>query len=148
MMFTFYVVDESKMPSASAEGSEAVNFKAVKKAIRENGGRWDQVEADIEEFAACFQVLGQFTATEDFLTNLAFAGSPNFALVGCQDDWTLGYFEAGIVPHLLGVINQLDEAIIAAIDAKGEDCRSTFEAFRDALEEAHSLGFAVAIIHD
>jgi hypothetical protein len=148
MRGTFYVVDEATLPPAFAEGSEAATPAAIIAAIRRHGGRWGQAESSIDEFAAVFETLEGFTGTPDFLRDLAFAGSPHLLLTEHPGPWRLGYFETSLVPHLHAVFNQLDAEIEPAISALGPNCAAVFAAFRSAIEEASSRGFAVAIVHE
>jgi hypothetical protein len=93
-------------------------------------------------------VLEGFANAPDFLRDLAFAGSPHLLLMEYPGPWRLGYFEASLVPHLHAVINHFADEIDAAVAARGAASEHLFAAFRSALEEASSRGFAVAILHE
>jgi hypothetical protein len=148
MTFTFYVVDEARMPPESARRSPAATPPAVVQSIRDEGGRWGSVHVWIDDFAEAFQRLDGYVGGKGLLPELAFSGSPHLILTGTPGAWRLGYFEASLVTHLYGAFRlqslRIDEEM-ARVRAGVEE---VYQAFLSALEEADERGFAVAIVHD
>jgi hypothetical protein len=143
MNVTIYVVDEAALPDFGKSAEPA----AVIAAIAAHGGAWAQVATTPEDIAATFTLLDRLVDDGDFLTAMAFAGSPGLVLTGHPGRWRLGYFEASLVAHLEPVIDAFEEKIVSEINAAGPTARALFVGFHDALEEARLRGLAVAILH-
>ena len=147
MNYTFYVVDETKMPPASARGTALASPAALRTAVEKHGGRWSSVDADVQSFAGTFSTVDELIGSESYLANLAFTGSPGMLLAGYGGSWRMGYFDASLVHHLYGALSGLATEIEAAISEKPEGAEDVYRAFASALEEAGERGFGVAILH-
>ena len=143
MTFTFYIVDESQLPTDDYPIS---TLQSVVTAIREHGGRWSVVDSDIESFADAFKTLDGFVNGR-ILPQLAFSGSPNLILTSDPGSWRLGYFETSLVPHLDGAFRQLSTEINDAMQPKNDMTLHVFQSFLSSLEAASERDYAVAILH-
>ena len=147
MTYTFYIVDESQMPSEDATGTPAATPEAITALIRETGGMWAAVDADVDEYLALWETLDRFIGNEGFLQEIAFGGSPHLLLTGYPGRWRLGYFEASLCQHLLGAFRLQSAEIEEAMKGSSEATKNLYAAFFSALEDANDRNFAVAILH-
>jgi hypothetical protein len=143
MNVSFYVVDEALLPEFAEDAEPAL----VIAAIAEHGGAWCEVATTPRDFGAAFGVLDRLIEGEDFLTDMAFTGSPGLVLTGHPGRWRLGWFEASLVAHLQPIIDASEDELAGEIDRAAPTARAVFDGFRDALEEARPRGLAVAILH-
>jgi hypothetical protein len=143
----FFVVDESMLTEASMLIAAQEGPDTVIQSIVDNGGPWGYVRIDPEEFASIFRILDRITGTEDFLVDLAFAGSPHLVLTGKIGPWRLGYFEASLVQHLQPVFNLSAQSIEQEMRGLSENANELYTRLRQSLDDAFLRHFAVAIIH-
>lgn len=143
MIAAFYVVDETALPPFPQD----VPPEAVISAIRAVGGQWRVVDTRPQEIAAVFVTLDHMLRQQDYLVDMAFAGSPGLVLAGAAGNWRLGWFDAALVAHLAPVVDAVGDKMAASIEVAAPTAGAVFDGFRDALLEARSRGFAVAILY-
>lgn len=147
MRVHFFVVDETALPEASMRQAAELGPQAVVDAMLACAGPWGEANVSPDDYADVFRVLGAAVGAEDFLLDMAFAGSPYLVLAGHPGPWRLGYLEASLVQHLQPVLNALAESLAAQIARLPPDANTVYLRLRQALDDAFMRHGAVAIVH-
>ena len=148
MIAGFYLIDEADFPSDNLSWAAPFEAGPVIDRIKEKGGSWGDAAIDLQHYADFFEIFEVLADMPDYFRECAIAGSPGAALTNTPGSWRLGYFDAAIVPHLLGVLQIERDTIEAKAEAIGEDAAHFMLVFEEALEEAKSRQLALAITHD
>lgn len=147
MRLAFYVVDEHALGEEPARAALAGGPRAVVEAIVRHAGPCKEAGVKPEDFAAVFNVLDRALCSNNFLADLAFAGSPQLVLTGHPGSWRLGYFEASLVQHLQPVFNALDDRLDADVAALPDAAKTVYQCLRQCTDDAFLKHAAVAIVH-
>lgn len=148
-IFTYYVVDEKKLPLNLDELSDQEKYEQLVKAVIANGARWANLELRTTDFAYTLEKIDTKIEGDGFLPVFSFNNSPNNVLGDDSDCPSFGYFNPEQVKDLGSVLEWLNSSNILEpmLDEGGEVMEEVYNAVQSSVEEAAKRNYALAVIH-
>lgn len=145
--FTFYVVDERKLPSDMPGLSDTQRHEKLVSLVEANGARWGQLELRLLDFAEALETIDWAIDGDKFLPVFAFNNSPHNLLGNESDAPDFGYFSPEQARDLDATLRERSLSELKSDQADPIVLDQVLHAVRSAAAEAAKRGHALAIVH-
>jgi hypothetical protein len=146
--FTFYVVDEKKVPTQLDNLNDQDKYKKLVEIVSSQGASWALLELNQSDFEKALDKMDSQLGAVKFLRSAVFNNSPHHLLSSESNCPFFGYLDPSQVRDLHARLERLpSDWIEGLLQSDDEVTKEVLYAFQSSAEEADKRGYALAIIH-